>query len=218
MFQFHIFFCQQPTFEDGEIELARTEVLAQDPMVDNKHALAVSLARSEMLVQDPMTDHKQALAMSLARSEIFVQDPMASEHKHPLAVSLSLGNTLINLNKIKCPQCRKVRILCSWYPTTTQSKIPQCIVRYQSILLSKRCVDPPQKSTPAQFLNVSLSLSPYQVHARITSIQRLLCYRLLFRVREMKPVLESRPTPATRSPFCTPFFLPYTTARVENDA
>lgn len=117
----YLFFCQQPTFEDGEIELARTEVLAQDPMVDNKHALAVSLARSEMLVQDPMTDHKQALAMSLARSEIFVQDPMASEHKHPLAVSLSLGNTLINLNKIKCPQCRKVRILCSRQPTTNPS-------------------------------------------------------------------------------------------------
>ncbi|KAL1404256.1 hypothetical protein pipiens_018981, partial [Culex pipiens pipiens] len=52
----------QPTFEDGEIELARPEMLSQDALVDNKHSLAVSL---------------------------------------------SLGNTLINLNKIKCPQCRK---------------------------------------------------------------------------------------------------------------
>ncbi|KAL1373985.1 hypothetical protein pipiens_018335, partial [Culex pipiens pipiens] len=57
-----MFYPLQPTFEDGEIELARPEMLSQDALVDNKHSLAVSL---------------------------------------------SLGNTLINLNKIKCPQCRK---------------------------------------------------------------------------------------------------------------
>lgn len=62
---FYLLFLQQPTFEDGEIELARPEMLSQDALVDNKHSLAVSL---------------------------------------------SLGNTLINLNKIKCPQCRKVSL------------------------------------------------------------------------------------------------------------
>lgn len=87
---------QQPTFEDGEIELARPEMLSQDALVDNKHSLAVSL---------------------------------------------SLGNTLINLNKIKCPQCRKVssRAILSdpaLKSTPTHSR-PVSTKIYASLLLSR---------------------------------------------------------------------------------
>lgn len=60
---FFVFPLQQTTFEDGEIELGRNEMLNHEALTDNKHSLALSI---------------------------------------------SLSNTLINLNKIKCPQCRKV--------------------------------------------------------------------------------------------------------------
>lgn len=101
-----LYFFQQPTFEDGVIELARPEMLAQIPLNDNKNSLAMSLDRlsdnkhSLAMSLDRLNDNKHSLAMSLDR---------LTDNKHSLAVSLSLGNTLLNLNKVKCPQCRKVR-------------------------------------------------------------------------------------------------------------
>ena len=44
--------------------------------------------------------------IELARNEMCTTDSLMTDNKHSLAVALSLGN----LNKVKCTQCRKVRM------------------------------------------------------------------------------------------------------------